>query len=158
MYQASPPEPGLPTPRAVRYASYVMWIGAALQAAAAVTAVLTRGDDPAAAEVFGIFSLIAVTVWLRSARAARQAAADTRSSAVILFIWATMLVLKYWQFRSEPLPVIIAFTLVWLAGLGATALIFGKGSTAYFRQYRADGRLWRRAEATLPRPRRHTGS
>ena len=55
-YPATRPEPGLPTPKAVSYAGYLMWIGAVLQAAAAVTAVLTRGDDPAAAEVFGIFS------------------------------------------------------------------------------------------------------
>jgi hypothetical protein len=146
-------EPGLATPSAVRYASYLMRAGAALQAAAAVTALLT--DRLAAAVMFGIFSLIAITFWLWTARAARQAEPGIPSSAVIMLTWATLLVLKWWQFRSEPLPVIIIFTVECLAGLGATALLFGKGSTAYFRQYRADGRLRRWVTARLPAPRRH---
>jgi hypothetical protein len=69
MDPAIPPEPGLPTPSAVRYASYLMWVGALLQAAAAVTALLTESLTRAVA--FVIFSLIATVWWLWAARAAR---------------------------------------------------------------------------------------
>jgi len=50
--------PGLAVPRTVRYASYLMWAGAALQAVAAVTALLT--DGLMRATFFGIFSLFAI--------------------------------------------------------------------------------------------------
>ncbi len=151
MEPATPP--GLTTPRAIRYASYLMWAGAALQAVAAVTALLTDSLMPAA--VFGIFSLIAITFWHWSAQAARRAESGTRASAIILFAWATGTLLT-WRSDpgSEPLPVVIVFAVEWLAGLGATALLFGKGSTAYFRQYRPDGRVRNWVRASLARARR----
>jgi hypothetical protein len=135
MDPSMPSAPGLVLPRPIRYASYLMWAGAALQAAAAGTALLTESLLPAA--MFGIFSLIAITFWYWSARAARRASPGTRVSATIL-LTVSMIYLVKWQSGPEPLPVVIAFALEWLAGLGATALLFGKGSAAYFRRYRAD--------------------
>ena len=151
MDQAIPPEPGLPTPSAIRYASYLMWAGALLQAAA-VTALLT--ENPTSADVFGIISLIAIVYWLWVARAARRAEPGTRSSAVILFAYATMDLIK-WRSGVEPLPVVIVFALEWLTGLVAVVLLFAKGSTAYFRQYRAEGRMRRWARESLARARRY---
>lgn len=57
MDPASPPVPGLATPWAVRYASYLMWAGVELQAVAPV-------------------------FWRWPARVARQAEPDTWSSTV----------------------------------------------------------------------------
>jgi hypothetical protein len=129
-----------------------MWAGALLQAAAAVTALLTESLSRAVA--FGIFSLIATVFWLWTARAARGAEPGTRSSAVILFAWATMYLVK-WRVGGDSLSVVIVFALEWLTGLGATALLFAKGSTAYFRENRAEGRLRRWARVSLARARRH---
>jgi len=151
MDPAIPPEPGLPTPLAIRYASFLMWAGALLQVAAAVTACLT--EDLTSAVVFGIISLIATVFWLWAARAARAAEPGTRSSAVILFAWATMDLIK-WRSGGESLPVVIVFALEWLTGLGATVLLFAKGSTAYFRQYRAEDPVRRWARESLARARR----
>lgn len=141
-----PPRPGLAAPLAVTYASYVMRAGAVFQAVAAVTALLT--DSLMRAVSFEILSLIAIVFWLWCARAAMRAEPGTRGSAVFLFAWLTIDVVK-WRSGLEPPPVMICLALVWLAGLGATALLFGKGSTGYFRQYRADGRVRRWLRASL---------
>ena len=57
MDPAIPPVPGLAAPWAVRYASYLMWAGAVLQAAAAGAGLLADGLLRAA--YFGIFSSVA---------------------------------------------------------------------------------------------------
>lgn len=141
-----PPRPGLAAPLAVTYASYAMRAGAVLQAVAAATALLTGSLMRAA--FFGILSLIAIVFWPWCARAARRAEPGTRGSAIILFAWLTIDVVK-WRSGWESPPVMICLALVWLAGLGATALLFGKGSACYFRQYRADGRVRRWVRASL---------
>lgn len=151
MKPATPPGPGLATPRAVRYASYLMWAGAALQAVAAVIAMLT--DNLMRATFFGVFSIVAIMFWRWSARATRSAEPDTRSSAIILSALATMYVTK-WRSGLEPPTVMIVFALEWLAGLAATGLLFGRGSAAYFRQYRGCGRMRRWVTASLARTRR----
>lgn len=105
MDPATRPEPGLATPSAVRYASYLMWAGAALQAVAAVMELLPGSLPPAVvvprAVTFGVFSLVAIMFWRWSA-------------------------------------------------------LFGKGSTAYFGQYRGERRMRRWVSASLARARRHS--
>jgi len=154
MDPAVSPQPGLPVPASIRYARYLMGAGAVLQVAAGVTALGTERLTPAA--FFAIFSIIATVFWLWTARAARGAEPGTRSSAVILFGWATVDLLT-WRSGGPGVqapPVVAVFALEWLAGLGATALLFGKGSTAFFRQYCAGGRVRRRVRAILTAARR----
>ncbi|HEX9034498.1 MAG TPA: hypothetical protein VF834_21860 [Streptosporangiaceae bacterium] len=112
-----------------------------LQAVAAVIALLT--DRLLSAALFAGISLVAIMFWRWAARAARRAEPGTRAAAVILFAWATIDLVKWWRHSLGPQPVMIVFTLEWLAGLGATVLLFGKGSTAYFRRHRASGRAAR---------------
>jgi hypothetical protein len=152
---SDPPQPGVPIPAAIRCARYLMAAGAVLQVAAGVTALWTERLTPAG--FFAVFSIIATVFWLWTAQAARRAEPGTRSSAIILFAWATVDLLA-WRSGAQARPVVTVFALEWLAGLGATALLFGKGSTVFFRPYRADGRVRRRVRAILAAARRRPAS
>jgi hypothetical protein len=142
-----PPEP----PRPVLSAVKVMYAGAVLSAIALALVVVSYGSvqsafrkqyphDPVSqvhaaamsyitAEVIAL--VVAIGLWLVMSWANRLGMSWARAVATGLFVLNT---LNFYEYASQPTAVgpLTLNALVWIAGLGATILLWQRGSSAFF--------------------------
>jgi hypothetical protein len=153
-YPTSGPEPApgpIRPPRSVRNAVNLMYTGAALELLALIVALLTRGSlkaailskhpyytatqlhraETARTVILVVGALIAVALWLWMAWANGRGHNWARVVSAVFFGINTLdLLLSFTQVHS--VADLIAGVVIWLAGLGAIVLIFGRESAPFY--------------------------
>jgi hypothetical protein len=151
--QGTAPMAGPPAP--VRYAAWLMYSGAVLSLAAAITDIATKNElrdviarTPMATDLIGTathatlaqaaaVNLIAIVVWLLIARWSVKGSTTARTLACVLFGLRTVAALigpgELSALSPWPAAVRVLTVLGWLAGLGAIALLWQRSSTAFIK-------------------------
>jgi hypothetical protein len=146
------PGPGRLRPRSVQAAIRLMYAGAALEAVGVILGLVTVGSLKAAivkrspnltatqvhgVEIFSVvgtvlIGVIAIGVWLWMAWANGRGRRWARVVAAVLFGIDTLSLLLSFT-RANVIGAVILSVLVWLAGLGAIILIFGRESAPFYQ-------------------------
>ncbi len=146
-----PPQPAEP-PRPVRTAVTLMYVGAALSAVSFILTLVTVGSlrsavrasapglSPAQVNaavtlglVFvGFFGLLGIALWLWMAWANRRGRNWARVTSTVFFGLDTLGLLAAIA-RPHTIVGLLLTLLIWLAGLGAIILLWGRESSAYFQ-------------------------